>query len=226
MPAVGLVSHAHTWVAVESRTDISTCCFLTPHIQLVSICADSAHLLLVTLLLLLLLLLAGLFLQGPVTWSWPQQQLYAPATAPALPSIICCTWDEPVHAQQATAAAVQHAAADAAAGAPKAKATRRRLTSTSSAAAAAAAVAREASSQPQQQQQQQAAEAVALQPRLAVLHISDQLPGPQVLAALQPLLQDAGRSNVLFESKRCHTELRHWGLQLAGEHTSEAAAAC
>jgi hypothetical protein len=85
-------------------------------------------------------------------------------------------------------------------------------------------VAREGSSQPQQQQH--AADAVVLQPRLAVVHISDQLPGPQVLAALQPLLQDASRSKVLFESKRCHTELSHWGLQLAGAHTSQAAAAC
>jgi hypothetical protein len=155
---------------------------------------------------------AAAVMQGPVTWSWPQQQLYAPATAPALPSIICCTWDESFHAQQGDAAATQHAAADLAAAVPSAKVTRGRRTSTSTAAAAA----KEASSQPQQQQQQ-AAGAVALQPRLAVIHVSDHLPGAHVLAGLQPLLQDACRSNVLFESKRCHTELSHWGLQLAGE---------
>jgi hypothetical protein len=187
---------------------------MTPHIQLMSICTYACSL--TTCYTAAAAAMAAL--QGPVTWSWPQQQLYAPAAAPALPSIICCTWDEPVHAQQATAAAAQPAAADVAAVAPTTKATRRRRTSTSSAAAAAAA-----NNQPQQQQP--AADAVALQPRLAIVHTSDQLPGPQVLAGLQPLLQDAACSNVLFESKRCHTELRHWGLQLAGEHISAAAAA-
>jgi hypothetical protein len=69
----------------------------------------------------------------------------------------------------------------------------------------------------EQQQQQAAAGIVVLQPRLALICADGLLPGAQVLACLQPLLQDAGRSNVFFESKRCHTELHHWGLQLAGE---------
>jgi hypothetical protein len=87
---------------------------------------------------------------------------------------------------------------------------------------AAAADSESASGQPDQQQQQQAAADVVLQPRLALIHVDAQLPGAQVLAGLQPLLQDAGRCNVFFESKRCHTEMHHWGLQLAGELAASA----
>ncbi|KAF6260996.1 hypothetical protein COO60DRAFT_1459402 [Scenedesmus sp. NREL 46B-D3] len=65
-----------------------------------------------------------------------------------------------------------------------------------------------------------------LQPRLVLICTDEQLSGSQVLDGLQLLLQDAGRSNVFFESKRCFTELKHWGLQLAGVEFDVLLAAC
>lgn len=56
-----------------------------------------------------------------------------------------------------------------------------------------------------------------LMPQLALVCPNDCMQGDHVLSTLRPLLEDLSRPKVMFESKRCYTELRHWGIQLAGE---------
>jgi hypothetical protein len=52
---------------------------------------------------------------------------------------------------------------------------------------------------------------------MAVVVLNEQLTLEQLLSAVQPLLSDAARPKAMFESKRCCTELRHWGVKLAGD---------
>jgi hypothetical protein len=52
--------------------------------------------------------------------------------------------------------------------------------------------------------------------QLAVVLTGPGLSPEALLATCRPLLESGDHANVLFESKRAFTELRHLGIQLAG----------
>lgn len=54
-------------------------------------------------------------------------------------------------------------------------------------------------------------------PQLAMVVTSASLPAEGVLRAVQPLLESPSWPKVMFETKRCYNELRHWGIHMEGE---------